>query len=114
MRIYLDLDGALADFEAGATNLLGVPPRQFEQENGAGVFWRRLAEADGFYRQLPLLPDAHPLFDAVQHLQPTILTGLPKAADRWVAAGGRFVRHQDAGSTIKALADMGVLGSAAA
>jgi hypothetical protein len=78
MRIYLDLDGVLADFEHGCQGLLGMPSREFEQQHGPTEFWCRLAEADDFYSDLPLMPDALRLFDAVQHLQPTILTGLPK------------------------------------
>jgi len=159
MPIFLDLDGVLADFAQGTIDLLGMPSREFEQQHGVAAFWRRLAEAEDFYGRLPLLPDAGLLFGAVQHLDPTILTGLPKggwaepqkrrwatthfpgvrmiacwaadkhlhcrpgdilvddqarAADRWQAAGGLFIHHQDAGTTIRQLVSMGLLDGAAA
>ena len=76
--MFLDCDGVLADFDAGARILLGgLTPHQFEQEHSRGEFWKRLARAPDFYGTLPLMPDAQMMFDAVTHLKPTILTGLP-------------------------------------
>ena len=76
-RLFLDADGVLADFDAGAKPLLGMSPRAFEARHGRGRFWQRLASAPEFYALLPKMPDADLLFDAVKHLKPTILTGLP-------------------------------------
>jgi len=76
-RLFLDCDGVLADFDEGARRLLGMSPRAFEARHGRGSFWKRLANADNFYGGLPEMPDARRLFDAVKHLEPTILTGLP-------------------------------------
>jgi hypothetical protein len=146
--LYLDCDGVLADFETGATAALGMKPKAFEKKHGIGPFWRKLARAPDFYFGLPLLPDAMQLFEAVKHLDPIILSGLPIgnwAADqkmRWAAkyfpgtriittmardkrnharhgdvlvddqirhahlweeAGGIFVRHTDAASTLRKL-----------
>ena len=90
-QLYLDADGVLADFDKGATSILGLPPRAFEKRHGLGKFWQKLAQAPDFYFSLPLLPDAMELFEAVRHLNPVILTGLPRgnwAADqkvRWAA-----------------------------
>jgi hypothetical protein len=90
-QLYLDCDGVLADFDKGATAILGMPPRAFEKRFGLGRFWSKLATAPDFYFGLPLLPGANDLFDAVKHLDPVILTGLPRgnwAADqkvRWAA-----------------------------
>jgi 5'(3')-deoxyribonucleotidase len=82
-RLFLDADGVLADFDAGAQRLLGMKPREFIARNGRGAFWKRLAKAKNFYGSLPEMPDARRLFDAVKHLDPTILTGLPLG--RWAA-----------------------------
>jgi hypothetical protein len=90
-QLYLDCDGVLADFDKGATAVLGMHPRAFEKRHGLGRFWARLASAPDFYFSLPLLPDAMRLYEAVKHLDPVILTGLPRgnwAADqkvRWAA-----------------------------
>jgi hypothetical protein len=145
MQLYLDCDGVLADFEKAATELLKMPPRPFEKRHGLPEFWKRLARHPDFYGSLPLMPDAMILFEAVRHLDPVILTGLPRgdwaapqkvrwaaehfpgtriitclAADKrrharegdilvddtlkyrdlWVGAGGVFVHHRDAETTI--------------
>ena len=76
-QLFLDADGVLADFEEGARSLLGMTPKQYIAEHGRGAFWKRLAKARDFYGSLSEMPDARLLFDAVKHLEPTILTGLP-------------------------------------
>jgi hypothetical protein len=76
-RLFLDADGVLADFDAGAKRLLGMGPAAFEAKYGKREFWRRVAKARNFYGTLPEMADARVLFDGVKHLEPTILTGLP-------------------------------------
>jgi hypothetical protein len=76
-RLFLDADGVLADFDHGARRSLGLSPKAFIAKHGRGTFWKRLAKAPNFYGSLPEMPDARLLFDAVRHLKPTILTGLP-------------------------------------
>ena len=87
-QLFLDCDGVLADFDAGAERVLGMAPRAFEQKYGLGKFWAKLARDHDFYATLPLMPDARELFDAVAHLKPIILTGLPRGD--WAA--GQKVR----------------------
>ena len=82
-QLYLDCDGVLADFDAGARELLGMGPQEFKERHGKGTFWKKIATARDFYGRLPLMPDAHELFDAVKHLDPVILTGLPLG--KWAA-----------------------------
>jgi 5'(3')-deoxyribonucleotidase len=82
-RLFLDADGVLADFDRAARKLLGTSPKEFIAEHGRGQFWKRLARAPNFYGSLPEMPDARMLFDAVKHLKPTILTGLP--IGKWAA-----------------------------
>ena len=82
-HLFLDCDGVLADFDAGAKRVLGATPAAFEERNGKGEFWKRLARARNFYGELPKMADADELFEAVRHLKPTILTGLPLG--KWAA-----------------------------
>ena len=76
-RLFLDADGVLADFDEGARRVLGMSPSDFEAKHGRREFWKRIAKSKNFYGSLPKLPDADELFEAVKHLKPTILTGLP-------------------------------------
>jgi hypothetical protein len=82
-RLFLDCDGVLADFDKGFEQLLGMSPQAYEKRFGRGRFWGKLAKANNFYGSLPEMPDARLLFDAVAHLKPTILTGLPMGG--WAA-----------------------------
>ena len=76
-RLFLDADGVLADFDEGARRLFGMDPAKFEAKHGRREFWRRIATAQNFYGSLPEMADARILFAGVEHLAPTILTGLP-------------------------------------
>lgn len=82
-RLFLDLDGVLADFDTGAKRLLGMPSGEYQAKHGRSSFWKRLAADNNFYGSLPEMHDARLLFDAVEHLKPTILTGLP--IGKWAA-----------------------------
>lgn len=79
-QLYLDCDGVLADFDRRATEILGMSPERFEKRHGLGAFWKRLATTPDYFAELPLMPDAMELYDAVKHLNPIILTGLPRGA----------------------------------
>jgi hypothetical protein len=82
-KLFLDCDGVLADFDAGARALLGTDPATYTARRGKGAFWRELARHGDFYASLPKMADADELFDAVRQLKPTILTGLP--IGKWAA-----------------------------
>jgi hypothetical protein len=146
--VYLDCDGVLADFDAGAAQVLGMPPAAFQRKFGAAAFWKALARAPDFFAELPLMADARALYAAVKPLDPVILTGLPRGnwaapqkrrwAERhfpgvpvittmaalkrehchpgdalvddrdqhrglWEAAGGVFIHHRDAATSIAEL-----------
>ncbi len=89
--IYLDCDGVLADFDRGAAQVLGMPPREYERRHGLKRFWAALAAAPDFFDTLELMPDAMELYEAVRAREPLILTGLPRGAwaepqkRRWAA-----------------------------
>ena len=82
-HLFLDCDGVLADFDAGVRDLLGMDAKRFEDRHGRGEFWKRLARHGNFYGDLEEMSDAQLLFQAVKHLKPTILTGLPLG--KWAA-----------------------------
>jgi hypothetical protein len=60
-----------------------MSPAKFQARYNPGLFWKKLGAAPDFYANLPPMPGAQRLFDAVSHLDPIILTGLPRS--NWAA-----------------------------
>jgi hypothetical protein len=73
LKVYCDLDGVLADFEKGVVNLLGTRPSNIVK----GTMWKNIARSNAFYENLDWTRDGQELWNAIQHLQPDILTGVP-------------------------------------
>ncbi|MDR3473425.1 MAG: hypothetical protein P4M09_17335 [Devosia sp.] len=77
--LYFDLDGVLADFDAGAGKVLDTDNTyKWEWIHGSEAFWQKLNATPDFFGNLPPCPGALELWDAVKHLAPVILTALPK------------------------------------
>lgn len=78
-RLFVDLDGVLADFDAGAVKTLGMSASDYQQLHGAALMWKTLARVPGYYSGLPWTPDGLALWTALGgHLPaPMVLTGLP-------------------------------------
>lgn len=77
-QLYLDCDGVLADFDQHFFDCFNMTPRLAEEKMGKETFWNIIQfGTDDFYKNLPLMPGANDLFDAVEHLRPLILTGCP-------------------------------------
>lgn len=79
-KVYVDVDGVLADFHQRATQLTGmnvIPDRNDREETK--VFWNKLKrEHPRVFRDLPLMPDSGKLWKYVRGYQPTILTAVPR------------------------------------
>lgn len=78
MQLFLDCDRVLADFDALASTIFKMHPRDFEDLHGSDKFWELLEDHGSFYEELPLMHDARFLWDSVAHMDPIILTGCPK------------------------------------
>lgn len=150
-RVFVDLDGVLADFDAGALAVLGMAPKDYQQVHGAAVMWKKLASTPDFYTNLPVIDGALAMLDVIWEESPLtqILTGLPlgkwaepqkrewcerhvgshvpviccmsrdkwqyctpgdvliddreEARVDWEGAGGVFIHHTDAESSLAAL-----------
>lgn len=75
-RLFVDLDGVLADMDGYYLQQFGESSVRSNPRPPAR-FWSNIRRHGTFFRELPLLPDARELWQGVEHLQPTILTGVP-------------------------------------
>jgi hypothetical protein len=80
MKLFLDLDGVLADFDRGVRDLTGRDPADLPLRG----MWDTLARAPDFFATLDFLPDAEALWRFCAPHDPIILSGLPQG--QWAAA----------------------------
>lgn len=73
MKLFVDLDGVMADFDTHHERVFGIRSHKF-QDN---VNWKAVRAVKDFYLNIPPMPDAFELWNAVKHLDPHILTGIP-------------------------------------
>ncbi|MBO1074754.1 HAD family hydrolase [Roseomonas marmotae] len=87
MKLFLDLDGVLADFDHGVRQVTGKRPEDLPLK----TMWSALARAPRFFETLEFMEDAELLWQFCAPHHPTILTGLPLGSwapqqkKRWVA-----------------------------
>lgn len=75
MQLYVDLDGVLADFDAGYEKVFGLRP----DKKADNVDWAAVRKIKDFYLNLPPMPDMHILWSYVSDLKPIVLTGVPSS-----------------------------------
>jgi hypothetical protein len=87
LKLFLDLDGVLADFERGVRELTDKRPEELPLK----TMWAALSRAPRFFETLAFMEDAETLWRFCMPYHPTILTGLPMGSwapaqkRRWVA-----------------------------
>lgn len=74
-RIYLDLDGVMADFDAHFPALFNVDHREMLDDD----MWSTINGHPSYFRDMPLCPGAKAFFDGISWLDPIILTACPKS-----------------------------------
>ena len=79
VRLFVDLDGVLADFDRGVQEITGRHPSRHQVSR----MWQQLASHEDFFGSLHLTADGLDLWEHLIPLEPTILTGLPRGS--WAA-----------------------------
>jgi len=73
LKLFVDLDGVLADFDGGVLALTGRLPKDLEPKR----MWAILARTPDFYANLAWMPGGRGLWERLRPHGPTVLTGLP-------------------------------------
>lgn len=72
IKIFIDLDGVLVDFEQGVLTMTGQTIESLGNE-----MWHKLSQIPDFFNLLNWCSEGIKLWDFVQQFNPTVLTGLP-------------------------------------
>ena len=81
LRLYLDLDGVMADFDRHFPEVFGVDHRSLADD----ALWERINSQPSFFRDLPVCDGAIAFFDRVSYSKPIILTACPRTNYQHVA-----------------------------
>lgn len=74
-RLYIDLDGVMADFDKYFLEEFGVESSKLDDP----TLWKWINGHGNFFINLPLCEGALDFFKSVEHMNPTILTACPKS-----------------------------------
>jgi hypothetical protein len=75
-KVYLDMDGVLADFDKRFEDIAGMKPKDFENKYGRKAFWDLIDEENKvkFWVGIPTMPGAADLVNAVKDYDYELLT----------------------------------------
>lgn len=73
MLLFCDLDGVLADFEAGVFNKFKKPINEIHP----GILWNVINKSSSFFETLPWMQKGQELWESIKQYDPIILTGVP-------------------------------------
>lgn len=75
-RIYIDLDGVLADFDYFFPTLFGVNHKDLLDED----MWKYILDHPSYFRDMPMCKGAKDFYEEIKYLNPIVLTACPKSA----------------------------------
>lgn len=102
-RLYLDLDGVMADFDRHFPDVFGLDHRTMADDD----IWVRINSHPSYFRDMPMCDGASEFWDLVSHLDPIILTACPRANYQHVAVQKREWCREHLGSDVDVLPVMG-------
>lgn len=102
-KIFLDLDGVLADFDANFQATFGIPNKGMADDD----MWARINSHPTFWSDMPVMPGAVSFLSRTSVFDPIILTACPKSDYANAARRKRDWVRQNLSSNIMVLPVMG-------
>jgi 5'-nucleotidase len=102
-KLYIDLDGVMADFDRYFVESFGVASNTLDDP----TLWKWINGHGNFFRNLPLCEGAVDFFNSVRHLNPTILTACPKTNYTVAAVQKRAWVYENLSADITVIPMMG-------
>lgn len=81
IRIYLDLDGVMADFDTHFPSVFGLDHKSMADDD----MWATINAHPTYFRDMPICPGANDFFQKIAWLDPIILTACPRTNYQHVA-----------------------------
>lgn len=75
-KVYLDLDGVMADFDAHFPSTFGLDHRSMADD----AMWQTINAHPSYFRDMPPCAGAVEFFRDIERLSPIVLTACPKSA----------------------------------
>jgi hypothetical protein len=102
-RLYLDLDGVMADFDAHFPAVFGLDHRSMADD----AMWQTINAHPSYFRDMPPCPGAVEFFRLIEPLAPIVLTACPRTNYANAATQKRAWVYEHLGSQVTVLPVMG-------
>lgn len=72
-KIYVDMDGVIANFDGLFKDLIGSSPHEYESQHGTEMFWDAILEHRNFFADIKPYDHIHELINICHHMSDNVV-----------------------------------------